>query len=102
MNKQQLAVLEKAFAEEIDRASIGLIQTKSKVAAQLAEDGYLSFESVTLHGRLPIVVEGYRITHAGILEYCQSIPEGFDIEAAEAELMAEQPARGGVAGNHQL
>lgn len=90
MNKKQLAILERAWVEEIDTSSFGLIQTKSKVAAKLAEDGYLAFESVTLHEKLPIVVEGYRITHAGIFEYCQSIPEDFDIEAAEAEMRAGQ------------
>ena len=90
MNKKQLAMLEKAWAEEIDTESIGIIQTKSKVADQLVALGYLETDTVNLGGYIPVVIEGYRITHAGIFEYCQSIPEDFDIEATEEDMRTGQ------------
>ncbi|MTH45396.1 hypothetical protein [Intestinirhabdus alba] len=89
MNKKQLAILEKAFAAEIDRAysdKIPLIQTKSKIAAQLAEDGYLEWQEINLTGSIPVTIKGYQITHAGIYAYCQSLPDELDIEAMEKEI----------------
>ena len=90
MNKKQLTMLEKAWAEEIDTGSIGIIQTKSKVAEQLVTLGYLEPDTVNLGGYLPVVIDGYRITHAGIFAYCQTIPSDFDVEAAEEEMRAGQ------------
>ncbi|WP_338511595.1 hypothetical protein [Erwinia aphidicola] len=75
MNKKQLAILERAWGAEISCAlneiPLPMIQTRSKVAKQLTDDGY-------------------QINHAGIHAYCESIPEDFDIEAAEAEMRAGQ------------
>ncbi|MDI3438320.1 hypothetical protein QLG07_02460 [Erwinia sp. V90_4] len=89
MNKKQLAILEKAWGAEISCAlneiPLPIIQTRSKVAKQLADDGYLDF--VRLQDGV-VTFEGYQINHAGIHAYCESIPEDFDIEAAEAEMRA--------------
>ena len=94
MNKKQLAILEKAWGAEIacalNEIPLPIIQTRSKVAKQLANDGYIDY--VKLQDG-PVTFEGYQINHAGIFAYCQSIPADFDIEAAEAEEVAQQ-ARG--------
>lgn len=87
MNKKQIAILEKAWMAEIDN-DIPIIQTKSKIAAQLAEEGYLEWKEFTLGGAFPVVIRGYQITHAGILAYCLSIPDNIDIEAMEQEMRA--------------
>ncbi|WP_313327734.1 hypothetical protein [Enterobacter oligotrophicus] len=85
MNKKELAILEKAWMAEIDN-DIPIIQTKSKIAAQLAEEGYLKLKEFTLGGAIPVVIRGYQITHAGILAYCLSLPDDIDIEAMEEEM----------------
>ncbi|WP_342859339.1 hypothetical protein [Enterobacter kobei] len=85
MNKKQIAILEKSWMAEIDN-DIPIIQTKSKIAAQLAEEGYLEWKELTLGGAFPVVIRGYQITHAGILAYCLSIPDNIDIEAMEQEM----------------
>lgn len=94
MNKKQLAILEKAFAADIYRTSNGLIQTKSKLAAGLVENGYLQRRELTLGGRFPVVMSGYQITHRGIYAYCVCTAAIFDIEAAEAEMRGENTSRG--------
>jgi hypothetical protein len=92
MNKQQLDILERAFSAEIDSAvegtGLGLIQTRSKVAKQLAKDGYLQEVEYTLPGRFPVVVKGYVQTLAGNFAYCQSdrckdaeLPEQIGVKA---------------------
>lgn len=78
MNKQSLALLEKAFTEEVNEGlhgGIGIMQSKSKLATKLLEDGYLVEASKTVGGRFPVVVKGYRLTHLGRMEYCQSCTE---------------------------
>lgn len=85
MNKKELAILEKAWMEEIYN-DIPIIQTKSKIAAQLADEGYLEWKEVTLCGAIPVVIRGYQITHAGILAYCLSLPDNIDIESMEEEM----------------
>lgn len=75
MNKQQLTILERAFCAEIDAALMGgpgVIQTRSKVAKELEDDGYLSTATVSLGGRIPMTITGYVLTHAGRLAYCSS------------------------------
>ncbi|HGH7262927.1 TPA: hypothetical protein ACHQNL_002685 [Serratia marcescens] len=80
MNKRQIKLLEDAWELDIGHAlkeyPIPLLQTKSKVAKQLADDGYL--ELVTLRSKEKlgeIIFEGYRITHAGIFAYCMSLQD---------------------------
>lgn len=75
MDKRSLNLLEKAFVAEIDEGvnkGIGLMQTKSKLAEKLVDEGYLVKDVQTLGGRLPVSVEGYRLTHLGRITYCLS------------------------------
>lgn len=75
MTKPELALLEKAYAAEIDSAlkgGPGLIQTKAKLATQLVAEGFLRETSVRLGGRFPVEIRGYELTQAGRLAYCTS------------------------------
>ena len=75
MTKQELDILEKAFEAQIDAAinnGLGLIQTKSKVAKRLAEQGYLESVVAKLTGDIPVIVKGYALTITGHFEYCSS------------------------------
>ena len=76
MNKQELAILERAFASEINAAMQGsplVIQTKSKVAAKLAEEGFLIRVTESFGSGWPKVqIEGYALTHAGRIAYCMT------------------------------
>ena len=75
MNKQSLDMLERAFAAEIDGAlnkHLGLLQTRSKAAKKLEEDGMLVAVCETLYNTIPVVVCGYRLTERGRMEYCMS------------------------------
>lgn len=75
MNKQSLDLLERAFAAEIDGAMnkhLGLLQTRSKAAKKLEEDGMLVAVRETLYSTIPVVVCGYRLTELGRLTYCMS------------------------------
>jgi len=73
MTKPELRLLEKAFEAEVNGAlsahGIHLLQTKSKVAVKLAEEGYLHFTQTTFHG---VTVSGYELTHLGRITYCAS------------------------------
>jgi hypothetical protein len=72
MNKQELAILERTFTLEIDSAlnkGPYLLQTKSKVAAKMAQEGYLEAAQEVFHG---VVLKGYRLTHLGRMTYCES------------------------------
>lgn len=75
MNKKQLAILERAWEAEIGHALretlYPIIQTSSKVAQKLADDGYLEYIEFTDRG---ITFKGYIITHFGIMAYCESLP----------------------------
>lgn len=77
MNKQELAMLERAYVAEIDGAMskhLGILQTKSKVAKKLVEDGLLQkVEHSFVDG---IVIKGYLLTHAGRIAYCSTCDEG--------------------------
>lgn len=75
-------MLARVFAAEVDAALSDqplrrLVQTRSRVAAQLAEDGYLVLDRVTVGAgsRFPVVVTGYVLTEAGRLAYCISAGE---------------------------
>ena len=75
MAKRLLELLEKAFVAEIDEGAnggIGLMQSKSKLTEKLVEDGYLVKDKRTLGGRMPVTVEGYRLTHLGRITYCST------------------------------
>ena len=91
MNKAELTLLEKLFEREVEAAlnkwPSHLLQTRSKVAAKLAEDGYLQTRRIQLPGdRLgPIVVEGYELTHFGRLTYCATCSDEPDERAASAQ-----------------
>ena len=73
MNKRELALLERAYAAEIDAAVRGhgldMIQTRSKLADKLVADGLL--EPRTVQSRY-VTVTGYGLTHAGRFAYCQT------------------------------
>lgn len=87
-NKKELALLEKAFAAEIEyaihrreRFCIPVIQTKSKLAGKLVEDGLLEKMEIKLPGPLGIMtVEGYALTEVGRFVYCVSCD---DVEVGE-------------------
>lgn len=79
MNKREIELLERAFSAEIEAAlnhGIRLMQTKSKLAKKLVEDGFLVESKMTLPGRLPIVIAGYELTHAGRFAYCLQCEDG--------------------------
>ncbi len=72
MNKKELAILEKAYEAEIDgalRGYEGILQTKSKAAKKLADEGYLEEVTIRLGGQFPVVSVGYRLTIFGNLTY---------------------------------
>jgi len=87
MNKKQISILEKAWDAEISCAlkeiPLPIIQTKSKVARQLCDDGFL--DEVTLNYQMS-TFKGYQINHFGIFAYCQSLPDDIDIEAMEEKM----------------
>jgi hypothetical protein len=73
MNQREMKLLEKAFIAEFEEGAhgvIGVMQTKSKVALKLVEEGYLVKDSQTIGGRFPVTVHGYRLTHLGRTTYC--------------------------------
>ena len=70
MKKQELALLERAFGNEISAALEGsprLMQTKSKLADELVAKGLLSKCVESWRG---MKFEGYELTHAGRFAYC--------------------------------
>ena len=73
MNKKRLDLLGKAFAAEINAAiekhPIHLIQSNSKLAETMVEEGYLARRKVVYRG---VIIEGYELTHFGRLAYCVS------------------------------
>lgn len=73
MNKTELQLLEKVWEAEINGAlssGIHLFQTKSKLAAKLADEGYLNFTHTKFQG---VKITGYELTHLGRLTYCASV-----------------------------
>lgn len=72
MNKQQLRILERAFEAEVRGALNGgptVLQTRSKLAEQLVEDGFLDRVSEKFGA---VRVDGYGLTEAGHAFYCMS------------------------------
>lgn len=83
MNKRDLAILEAAFAAEVNGALCGgpgIYQTRAKRAAELVDEGFLERATEQLPcsrggsvlDRIPITVSGYRLTHAGRFAYCST------------------------------
>ena len=74
MTKQELAMLEKVYEAEISGAlekRSSLFQSRSKIAKQLADDGYLSEHTETMRiGNMLLTNTGYLLTHAGRLTVC--------------------------------
>ena len=77
MNKESLKILGKAFDAEISAAlngGIPIMQTKSKFAEKLVDDGYLSVETQVIGAgtRFPVTVSGYILTELGRMTFCMS------------------------------
>ena len=75
MNKSELDLLEKAFALEIECASHKrppVLQTKSKIAQKLADEGMLEHVRCELPGNPPVEFSGYVLTEIGRFIYCES------------------------------
>jgi len=73
MNKRELALLERAYSDEIESALRNrqhLMQTKQRLAEKLVDDGLLRKKTVKLGGRFPMIISGYEITDAGRYLYC--------------------------------
>jgi hypothetical protein len=74
MTKAELAILGRVYEREVSAALSGgerLFQSRSKIAARLADEGFLERRSVTFgRGALAVTVKGYELTHAGRLAYC--------------------------------
>lgn len=78
MNARELKILERAFEAEVQGAihnGPDLLQTSSKLAVKLCDEGFLQTAKIVLGGRFPVTIEGYRLTHAGRCLYCASCPE---------------------------
>lgn len=69
MKSAELDLLERAFSAEIEGR--GMIQTKSKAAVSLVEQGMLAPVRIEM-GRPVVTIEGYELTHAGRYAYCTS------------------------------
>lgn len=68
MNARELRTLEAMFAAEVE----GRLpyQTKSKLVRKLADEGYCEPMEITLPGRFPVVLTGWRLTLRGHTTYC--------------------------------
>lgn len=87
MNKKELQILEKAFASEINyslgNAALPLLQTKSKLAEKLANEGYLQRVTARIPGKFTVSLRGYLLTHAGRATYCASCSDDESDESDE-------------------
>ena len=78
MNKAAMAMLERVFKREVEAAishwPSHLFQTDSKLAAKMAEDGYLRHRTLELPGDRfgRIAVSGYELTDLGRMHYCMT------------------------------
>ena len=75
MTKNEMKLLERAYAAEIDAALNGsphVMQTRSKLVDGLVSDGYLRRAKIVWHG---VAIEGYELTQAGNLAYCISLAQ---------------------------
>ena len=72
MKKKELDILEKAFNAQVVSAfgkDFGIIQTKSKTASKLCDEGFL--EDVVIN-HMNVKIRGYALTIKGTLAYCSS------------------------------
>ena len=71
MTKTEMDMLEKVYASEITG---NLLETKSKVAKKLEDEGYIELDEEEIcRDRFGIVKKiGYRTTLKGNMEYCMS------------------------------
>ena len=72
MNKKEFALLELAFAAELDFTlpwELRFIQSKTKLAEKMVADGL--FTKITRKWR-GVTMQGYVLTFQGHYEYCQS------------------------------
>jgi len=70
VSKAELSFLEKVFSKEITG---GMLQSKSKMAKKLENDGYIQEIEKRFYGRLgAIVCKGYVLTFKGNYTYCNS------------------------------
>lgn len=73
MTKVELKALEKVFAAEIeDRLPY---QSRSLVYMKLEKDGMVEEMTRKFPGRFAVIVNGWQLTHAGRIAYCQSCPD---------------------------
>ena len=93
MTKLELAMLERAYSAEIESALSrnpisSVIQTKSKVAAKLADEGFL----VRVE-RTPITTSVYRLSVAGRMAYCRSCDASSNIMqwGIELKILSSKP-----------
>jgi len=76
VNRKELALLEKAFAAEVEAAincAPCLVQTHSKLASKLVDDGLLREVSEVLgKGPFAVRLDGFALTELGRMTYCMS------------------------------
>ena len=75
MIQRELAMLKRALSAEIAAAKHKgphLLQTKSKLADTLVEDGMLAKRTMVLQGWMPVTINGYELTRAGRHACCES------------------------------
>lgn len=82
MNKATADALGAVFATEINGELP--YQSRRKIYRDLCEAGLVERASRTFGGTLPVVVEGYALTHRGHVEYCKWC----DANVADEELNA--------------
>jgi hypothetical protein len=70
MNKKDLAVLERMFADEVDGKH--MTQTESKRMESLEAQGMVERLTITYPGRFPVVAHGWILTHLGRFTYCKT------------------------------
>lgn len=75
MNKADLKILERIYADEIDSALSGrpyVSQIRGKRVEELATMGYVKRVTERLGGRFPVTISGYQLTLMGNAAYCMS------------------------------
>jgi hypothetical protein len=75
MTKAEIDMLAKLYAAEVEAALShdplrAVVQTRSKVARKLAEEGFAKAVERTTPGRFPVKVKGYELTLQGNFAYC--------------------------------
>ena len=76
MTKKNFNLLGAVFAREIIGYSL---QSKSKEYERLAALGFVEYEKKLMHfkdGLPPMNIEGWKLTHAGRIAYCQECSKG--------------------------